>query len=302
MHNVTQAVQLYYKSIKFSGMKKYYHANFPLSLHDKFQRKSGMQKLCNQVCDIAKEAGAFISSEHKNLTTDSVENKGEHDYVTYVDKTAERMIIARLSLLLPEAGFIAEENTESRRGEVFNWIIDPLDGTTNYIHGLAPYAVSIALQQNKEIILGVVYVITSDECFYAWKGSKAYLNDKEIRVSHTDNVQNSLIATGFPYSDYSLLDKYMQLFEYFLRNSGGLRRLGSAATDLVYVACGRMDAFFEYGLKPWDVAAGSFIVQQAGGCNVDFKGGSNFLFGKEIISCNRNMYNEFVNICKNMLS
>ncbi|MCX6231652.1 MAG: inositol monophosphatase family protein [Bacteroidetes bacterium] len=256
------------------------------------------KNLCEQVCEISKTVGEFIHNENRKITAASIEIKGKHDFVTYVDKASEKKIIDALTALLPDAGYIAEENTSVKVGKEFNWIIDPLDGTTNFIHGLPLYAISIALQQNDEIVLGVVYEINLKECFYAWKDSNAYLNGNVIKVSDNISLNDSLIATGFPYYDYERLDEYMQLFVYLLQNSRGVRRLGSAAVDLVYVACGRFEAFYEYGLRPWDVAAGSFIVQQAGGLNYDFKGGDNFVFGKEIISCNSHVADELLDICK----
>jgi myo-inositol-1(or 4)-monophosphatase len=144
-----------------------------------------------------------------------------------------------------------------------------------------------------------VYEINKDECFYSWKGDKAYLNNTEIRVSQSSKLDDSLLATGFPYYDYGRLDEYLQLFKYFMKNTRGVRRLGSAAADLAYVACGRVDGFYEYGLQPWDVAAGSFIVSQAGGLNSDFKGKSDFIFGKEIISSNGKIYQELLSVIKN---
>jgi myo-inositol-1(or 4)-monophosphatase len=152
--------------------------------------------------------------------------------------------------------------------------------------------------EDSEIILGVVHELGLDECFYAWKGGPAYLNGKEIKVSNKDTVHQSLIATGFPYYDYERIDPFMKTMEFFMRYSRGLRRLGSAATDLVYVACGRFEAFYEYSLSPWDVAAGAFIVQQAGGKVCDFKGEDNYIFGKEIIASNSYVYSEFLNIVK----
>lgn len=254
--------------------------------------------ICLKVTDICKNVGDFIYNENKKISQENIEIKGKHDFVTYVDKTAERKIVDALSELLPESGFIAEENTSDKIGDQYNWIIDPLDGTTNFIHSVPLYAISIALMQNDEIVIGVVYEINLKECFYAWKGSNAFLNGKEIQVSDNKSINDSLIATGFPYYDYSRLDEYMEIFTYLLQNSRGVRRLGSAAVDLAYVACGRFEAFYEYGLRPWDVAAGAFIVQQAGGLNFDFEGGSNFIFGKEIISSNPFIAQEFLSLCK----
>jgi len=250
------------------------------------------EELCLSVCEIARKAGGFIANERRHFNQDKVENKGLHDLVSYVDKTSEAVIIEALSALLPESGFIAEEGTSTKKGERFNWVIDPLDGTTNFIQGVPVYAVSIGLLEDDELVLGVVYEICRDECFFAWKGSKAYLNGDEIHVSKTADMQDALLATGFPYSNFTQLDSYMGLLKWAMTEARGVRRLGSAATDLAYVACGRFDAFFEYDLKPWDVAAGAFIVQQAGGKTVDFTHGEGYLFGGEIIASNAPLLNE----------
>ena len=151
---------------------------------------------------------------------------------------------------------------------------------------------------SEDVVLGVVYEINLDECFYAWKDGPAFLNGDEIKVSSRKKVSDALLATGFPYYDYSDLEKYMMLFTYFLQHSHGLRRLGSAAVDLTYVACGRFEGFFEYGLNPWDVAAGSIIIQQAGGKVYDFKGGNNFVFGKQIVASNSALADEFLGVIK----
>ena len=257
-----------------------------------------LQTLCHDVCSLSREVGAFIRTERALFSADKVETKGKNDFVSYVDKTSEQKIIAGLSQLLPESGFIAEEGTSVKKGELYNWIVDPLDGTTNFIHGLPCFSISIALMRNEELIMGVVYEINHDECFYAWEGSKAYMNEKEIRVSAAATLSASLFATGFPYYDYSRLDAFLELFSYFIKNSHGLRRLGSAATDLAYVACGRFEGFYEYSLQPWDVAAGAFLVQQAGGKVTDFSGKNNYIFGREIVAGNAACFEEFSGIVK----
>ena len=259
------------------------------------------EQICLETKKIAKTAGDFIRAESKEFSAKSIEVKGVHNFVSYVDKEAEKMLVGRLQEILPEAGFIAEEGTRSHRGERFDWVIDPLDGTTNFIHGLPPHAVSIGLLENGRPVLGVVYEITLDECFYAWKDAPAYLNGKEIRVSERTSVQDSLIATGFPYCDYQFMRAYIDCLEYFLRNSHGVRRLGSAAVDMAYVACGRFDAFYEYSLNPWDVAGGAIILQQAGGRLSDFSGGEDFIFGKEIVAANDAVFDEFLNIVQKYL-
>jgi myo-inositol-1(or 4)-monophosphatase len=254
-----------------------------------------LKKICLEVCELSKKTGLFIKKEALKFNTETIETKGKNDFVSYVDKTAEKQLVEGLQLLLPEAGYIAEEGTSSKKGAVYNWIIDPLDGTTNFIHGLPCFSISIALMRDQTIIAGVVYEINLDECFYAWENGPAYLNENEIRVSTVKTLQNSLLATGFPYYDYGRMDEYLELFKYFMQHTHGLRRLGSAATDLAYVACGRFEGFYEYGLQPWDVAAGAFIVQQAGGTVTDFKGGKDFIFGKELVAGNGFIAGEFLN-------
>jgi myo-inositol-1(or 4)-monophosphatase len=253
-----------------------------------------LQNICYQAIEIIKETGSYIAGEAKSFNKNSVESKGKHDFVSFVDKTAEKQLIEGLKHLIPKVGFIAEENTVKTSDAQFKWIIDPLDGTTNFIHGLAPYAISVALMDGKELIIGIVHEISRNETFYSWKGGNAFLNDKEICVTKTPKVKDSLIATGFPYYDYECMPQFLNSLDYFMRNSHGLRRLGSAATDLAYVACGRFEAFYEYSLSPWDVAAGAFIVQQAGGKVCDFSGGDNYIFGKEIIASNALIYDEFL--------
>lgn len=247
---------------------------------------------CEQVCRLVETTSDFIREERRNFCIDGIETKGVHNYVTYVDKASEEKLVKGLSSIVPEAGFIVEEQTSVSRGEQFNWVVDPIDGTTNFIHGAPPFAISVALMEGPQVVLGVILEIFSGELFYAWKGGKAYLNDKEIHVSNTERVKDSLLATGFPYTEFGHIDAYMKTMSHFMKNSHGLRRLGSAATDLAYVACGRYDGFYEYGLSPWDVAAGAFIVACAGGGNVDFKGGENFIFGSEIISANPKILDE----------
>jgi len=255
-----------------------------------------LEKLCFDVQDLAKKAGSFIAGEREKFNIDDVEIKGKSDFVSYVDKQAEELIVSGLRKLLPGSGFIAEEGTAKSSDEKYKWIIDPLDGTTNFIHGLPPFAVSIALMDADELVLGVVYEITQDECFYAWKGSKAYLNGTEIKVTTASTTSDALIATGFPYSAMDNLECYVNSMRHFMIHSHGLRRLGSAATDLSYVAAGRFEAFYEHGLKPWDVAAGAVILRQAGGKVSDFNGTDQFLFNGELVASNGEYFDEFYDI------
>lgn len=244
-----------------------------------------ISKILSETIQIIKEAGKFIDKERKNFDFSKIEYKGQNDLVSYVDKQSEKFLVDSLGRILPEAGFIAEEGTGKARD--INWVIDPLDGTTNFMHDLPPYSISIALMKDKEILLGVIYEITTKDCYYAQIDGKAYRNDEEIRVSDVNNFNDGLYITGYPYKDFSKIENFNRLMYHFLANSHGLRRFGSAAIDLAYVACGKSEGFFEFFLKPWDVAAGCLIVQRAGGIVTDFRGGNNYIFGKEIIAANR---------------
>lgn len=252
-----------------------------------------LQYLTQQVCELANETGQFIKTEIDRIRTSDIEIKSDNNFVTYVDKTSEAMIVKRLSEILPGSGFIAEENPTLKTSNL-TWIVDPLDGTTNFIHGVPLYSISIGLMEHNEMILGVIFEVNLKECFYTWKEAPSYLNGNKIRVSDTAKLANSLFATGFPYYDFGRLDPYLSFFKYMMKYSHGIRRLGSAAADLAYVACGRFDGFYEYGLSPWDVAAGSLIVKNAGGMISDFSGNDNYIFGREIIATNAKVYNEFL--------
>jgi len=252
-----------------------------------------LELLCHDVVELCREVGIFIKMEEHKVHQEDIETKSKNSLVSYVDKTAEKRLVADLAQFLPEAGFIAEEGTSTKIGEIYNWIVDPLDGTTNFLHGVPTYSVSIALKRNDTIVLGVVYEINRDECFYAWEGSSAFLNGNKIEVSSTVSLEDALVATGFPYYDYQHLDNYFDLLKELAKTTRGIRRIGSAAVDLVYMACGRFDAFFEYSLHAWDVAAGAFIAQQAGGKVFDFSGNNNWLFGKEIVAVNPKLEAEF---------
>jgi len=254
--------------------------------------------ITKQVVNISRTMGLFLKEEINKLHDKDIKTKSLNNFVTYIDQQTEERLVEMLQHILPQAGVIAEEKDYGKYSDEYNWIIDPLDGTTNYIHGIPLYCISIALQYKDEIIAGIIHEPNLYETFYAWKGGPAYMNGSKIHVSNQKTLQDSLIATGFPYHDYSKMKEYMTTFHYLMKNSHGVRRLGSAAMDLAYVACGRYDGFYEYGLSPWDVAAGSIIVQQAGGKVSDFKGDTNFIFGKEILASNSNIFNAFNQLMK----
>ncbi len=251
---------------------------------------------------LCKEVGQFIKEHQTKVSAEDIESKSLNSLVSYVDKTAEEKLVKGLSNILPEAGFITEEGTTNKKSESCNWIIDPLDGTTNYLHGLPIYAISVALQCEGKLRLGVVYELGQQEMFSAVAQQGAKLNGRPIKVSSESKMQNALFATGFPYHDFGRMDSFNQLLTFFYQNSRGLRRLGSAATDLAYVACGRFSGFFEYGLSPWDVAAGALLVQEAGGVVSDFKGGDNYLFGNDICAASQNIYQPFSAVIKEKMT
>ncbi|MFM1933024.1 MAG: hypothetical protein RL226_2327 [Bacteroidota bacterium] len=242
-----------------------------------------LKELVQQVEILSKKVGAFLISQR--ISASDVETKAFNNLVSFVDKEAEIQFVQGLKALLPEAGFIAEEGTGDRK-EGLNWIIDPLDGTTNFIHGVPVYCTSVALADGDKLLLGVIYDPNRDECFSAYHGGGASLNNHSIQVSNASALKESLLATGFPYYDFGRTDEYLHLLKELMQTTRGIRRLGSAALDLAYVACGRCDAFYEYSLHPWDVAAGIIITTEAGGRVGGFPGSPAPLFGENILASN----------------
>ncbi|MEN8158295.1 MAG: inositol monophosphatase family protein [Bacteroidota bacterium] len=255
--------------------------------------ESPYKKICFDAMEVVREAAAYIRNRHENREALNIEVKGQHNFVTEVDKRAEEILVNGLSAVLPEAGFIAEEGTSARKGEQYQWVIDPVDGTTNFIHGVFPFAISVGLIKEDEVVAGIVHEFGLDEYFYAWKGGGAWCNGDPVQVSGAKSISQSLIATGFPYTNFKYISQFLESINFFMKRSHGLRRLGSAATDIAYVACGRYDGFYEYGLHPWDIAAGILLVREAGGEVSDFNGGKNPLFGEDIVCTNGHIQKEF---------
>ncbi|GAB1448298.1 inositol monophosphatase family protein [Bacteroidota bacterium] len=249
-----------------------------------------------QVCEAAKEAGQFLLKERKNFDQSKVEEKSFNQLVSYVDKTSEELLVEHLKKILPEAGFITEEKTIATDEKEWMWVIDPLDGTTNFVHALPVFSVSIGLIQQGVPKLGVVYEPNRDELFYAWIGGGAWMNGNRIHVKTNKELAKSLLATGFPYYDFHIMPMYLDTLNSLLKSTQGMRRMGSAAVDLAYTACGRFDGFFEYGLSPWDVAAGIVLIEEAGGVVRDFKGGKDMLFGRTILGSSSAIYPAFISI------
>ncbi len=252
-----------------------------------------LESLCAKTGALAREIGQWILQQVGAVDAAQIEIKDLNSLVSFVDKTAESRILSALSAFLPDSHFIAEESAPDAKEDAENyfWIVDPLDGTTNFLHQIPFFSVSIALYYRGEILLGVVYEPSRDELFYSWRGAAGcFLNGAPVRVSGRERFSEGLLATGFPYHDFGNMRHYLHLLEDLMQSVRGLRRLGSAALDLAYTACGRFDGFFEYSLSAWDVAAGAFLVQQAGGKVSDFGGGENYLFGRSIIAAAPNAH------------
>ncbi|TAE23131.1 MAG: inositol monophosphatase [Cytophagales bacterium] len=240
---------------------------------------------------IARDAGAFLLQERQKFSLDAVEYKGTNDLVSYVDKETEKRLVEALSGLLPEAGFVTEEGTTGNQSDRtgLNWIIDPLDGTTNFIHGLPVFSVSIGLAEGNTPIAGVIFDPNRDECFFGQSGAGAFIErglstPERIRVSGATSLGQCLVATGFPYYRFDRMPDYLHILESLMQKTHGLRRMGSAAIDLAYVACGRFEGFYEYNLHAWDMAAGTLLVREAGGVVTDFEGGNEFLYRGDVVA------------------
>lgn len=254
--------------------------------------------VCRQVCTLVQDVSGFLAEENKRFSRSSIEMKGLNNLVSYVDKEAEQKLVSGCRQIFPQAGFLTEEATveASESGEhEYVWIIDPLDGTTNFVHKVPMFSISVGLVQNGIPVLGVIAHVPDNQLFYAWKEGGAWCNGQRISVSKTNQLSESLLATGFPYFQFDELDAYLRILSSLMHKSHGLRRIGSAAIDLAYVACGIFEGFFEYNLSPWDVAGGICLVREAGGIVTDFSGGDNAVFGKQILAAGP-IHKEFLEV------
>ena len=275
-----------------------------------------LEELTRGVCEIAKQAGAYIREERRKFSLESVERKHAHDYVSYVDKGSEKQIVSALRQLLPEAGFITEEGTTkmeegrckmeedsaiSPQSSALTWVVDPLDGTTNFIHQYAPYAVSIALLQGKEILIGVVYEVCHDECYCAWKGGGAYVELKgeslKLKVSN-QKIQDALLCLQLPYNSDAYKPVIKHLIDKLYGNVGSIRMCGSAAMALCYVASGRYDGYAEKYIGQWDFMAGALIVKEAGGMVTNYEGSEDFTQGNNVVATNGVIQKDLLNVIK----
>lgn len=255
-----------------------------------------MQPMVNIAVSAARAAGNIIVRNMDRLDRIKVVTKQNNDFVTKVDLAAEEAIITTLKQAYPDHGILAEESGTQSEGADFQWIIDPLDGTTNFLHGFPQFAVSIALQHKGRLEAGVIYDPLSQELFTASRGNGALLNEKKIRVTNHKGLENALLGTGFPYYDQSYLDTYLETMKALMQETAGIRRPGSAALDLAWLAAGRIDGFWEFNLKAWDIAAGALIVREAGGIVSDFENKDGYLESGDIIAAAPKVYPDMMKI------
>jgi len=247
-----------------------------------------MHPMLNIAIRAARTAGDSIVREMDRTRDISIETKGKNDFVTEVDKNAEGIIISVIKNAYPEHAFLAEESGQEGEND-YLWIIDPLDGTTNFLHGFPHFSVSIALQNKGVLEQAVIYDPLKQELFTASKGKGAQLNNRKIRVSIKNTLDGALLGTGFPYNNESVMQQFIESYKNLFPNVAGIRRAGVASLDLAYVACGRLDGFWEFNLRPWDIAAGALIIQEAGGINAELTGGADYMETGNIISANPKM-------------
>jgi myo-inositol-1(or 4)-monophosphatase len=250
-----------------------------------------LKALTAKVAEIAKEAGTYLRESQSTFNTDTITSKSLNALVSEVDQNTERLLVERLSALLPLAGFLTEEETTAQDlNKEYTWVIDPLDGTTNFLHGLPIYSVSLALLHHEWPVIGVVYEVGLDECFTAYKDGGAFLNEQPISTSSSIQLADTLLATGFPYYNFTKLQGFQDTLAHFYQHTRGVRRIGTAAVDLAYTAAGRFDGYFEYGLSPWDVAAGILLVREAGGLVTNFENDSVPVAAQSIIAANKTIH------------
>ncbi|MFZ5582357.1 MAG: inositol monophosphatase family protein [Pseudomonadota bacterium] len=244
-----------------------------------------MHPTLNIAVKAARRAGQIINRASNDIDLLKVVAKQQSDFVTEVDRAAEAAIIETLREAYPNHGILAEESgTSVGRDEEYQWIIDPLDGTTNFIHGFPQYAISIALAHRGQVTQAVVYDPIRNEMFTATKGAGAFLDDRRIRVGKRAKLQDALIGTGFPYRSFDHVDAYLNIFKELTQTCAGIRRPGAAALDLAWVACGRLDGFWEFGLSPWDMAAGTLLITEAGGLATDLAGEPGYLDSGNVVA------------------
>ena len=254
--------------------------------------------MLNTAVKAARKAGSIITRASADLDQLTVRRKRQNDFVSEVDHAAEEAIIRVLREAYPTHDILAEESGAQDSGSEYVWVIDPLDGTTNFLHGFPQYCVSIGLLHKGVPFQGVVFDPNRNELFTASKGVGAYMNDRRLRVSKTDRLENALMATGFPFREVGQLDEYLRMFKQMTLGTQGIRRPGAAALDLAWVAAGRVDGFWEMGLSPWDMAAGALLVREAGGLVGDFDGEDRFLDNGRVVASNGKLFSAILQVLK----
>lgn len=247
-------------------------------------------------------AGDHILKNLGKISKDDIDTKQASDFVTRVDRESEELILRTIKQKFPDHHFLAEESARDAGGKEYRWVIDPLDGTTNFIHQYPVFAVSIALEFKNEMVLGIVYDPLREEIFTAEKGKGAFLNGRPIRVSSVSSMASSLVTTGFPFKRREFIDPYLKLFKNIFHRVSDIRRAGSAALDLAHLAAGRCECFFEIGLGPWDIAAGTILIKEAGGIVTDFGGGEEYLSTGNIVCGTPALHSEILNEVKGVFS
>jgi myo-inositol-1(or 4)-monophosphatase len=255
-----------------------------------------MHPMVNIAVRAARAAGNIITRNMDRIDRLTISSKRSNDFVTEVDRTAESAIIDVLRQAYPDHGFLAEESGAEAKGGEYQWIIDPLDGTTNFLHGFPQFSVSIAMRHKNRLEIGVIYDPVTQELFTAARGEGAFMNEKRLRVSGRKSLSGALLSTGFPYTDQSYIDLYIETMRALMKQTAGIRRPGSAALDLAWIAAGRCDGFWEFNLNAWDIAAGALIVREAGGIVTDFAGGDNYLTTGDIIAASPKVLPEMLKI------
>lgn len=256
---------------------------------DLYEYKAALITLCEDV-------SAFIRSQLDSVKQSDIEVKDENSLVSFVDKEAERIIVEALAKLTPGAGFITEEDTEDERSKPLTWVIDPLDGTTNFLMGIPHFSISIALMEENEIILGVVYEVMLDIAYVAIRGEGAWEGDRKLELRQTNELAEALVVTGFPYRRGLNIDASLAVLKYCVINCRGIRRLGSAALDLAYVAAGKVDLYYENALNIWDLAAGALLITEAGGVVTDYNGSTDYLKNGSIIGGSHSFHKEILGV------
>ena len=256
-----------------------------------------LKKLELELIPIIEKASKYVQSQFLEFGFKSFEEKERNHLVSFVDKNCEEMLVNHLARIVPDAGFLGEEGTQiNSNSSGLQFIIDPLDGTTNFIHGIPVFSISVALVEKNELLVGFVYDVMQNKLYHASLNNGAFCNGIKLKIDENKQIADSLIATGFPYYEFDYMDKYIKSLKSLMEITRGVRRMGSAAIDLAYTAANKFDGFYEYNLNAWDIAAGALIAKESGNIVSDFSGGKDYLFGRQILACHPKIHEDFLKI------